>query len=55
MRHGFVGMDVVDAPDIHDFIGYEFTYVKGDLSDSQSRETLVDIAAKKKTYPKRFL
>ena len=42
-----VGMDVVDAPDIHDFNGYEFTYVKGDLSQAPSREALVDTAAKK--------
>ena len=42
-----VGMDVVDAPDIHDFSGYEFTYVKGDLSQAPSREALVDTAAKK--------
>lgn len=47
-------MSVVDAPDIHDFIGYEFTYVKGDLSDSQSRETLVDTAAKKENLSKEI-
>ena len=42
-----VGMDVVDAPALNDFNGYEFTYVKGDLSDPRSREALVDTAAKK--------
>ena len=46
-RYCVVGMDVVDAPDIHDFNGYEFTYVKGDLSQAPSREALVDTAAKK--------
>ena len=42
-----VGMDVVDAPALNDFNGYEFTYVKGDLSSAESREALVDTAAKK--------
>ena len=42
-----VGMDVVDTPELDDFSGYEFTYVKGDLSSAESRETLVDTAAKK--------
>ena len=42
-----VGMDVVDAPALNDFNGYEFTYVKGDLSQAPSREALVDTAAKK--------
>ena len=42
-----VGMDVVDAPALNDFNGYEFTYVKGDLLQAPSREALVDTAAKK--------
>ena len=48
-RNGYavVGMDVVDATDLSDFNGYDFTYVKGDLSDSVSRKVLVDAAKQK--------
>ncbi|MBE6576996.1 MAG: 3-ketoacyl-ACP reductase [Ruminococcaceae bacterium] len=48
-RAGFsvVGMDVIDATDISEFEGYDFTYVKGDLSSAASREALVDTAVSK--------
>ena len=42
--YAVVGMDVVDATDLSDFLEYDFTYVKGDLSSSQSREELIRIA-----------
>lgn len=45
--YSVVGMDVVDTNDLSDFEGYDFTYVKGDLSNAASREALIDTAAKK--------
>lgn len=44
---GIVGMDVVESPDLGDFMGYEFTYVKGDLSKEADRRMLVDTAKEK--------
>ena len=48
-RRGYtvVGMDVVDAADLSDFAGFDFTYVKGDLASAESRKDLVETAAKK--------
>ncbi len=48
-RNGYavVGMDVVDFNGSSDFEGYDFTYVKGDLSDASSREELVKTASSK--------
>ena len=45
--HTVVGMDVVDTPTLTDFDGYEFTYVKGDLSSSEDRDALVSAAKEK--------
>lgn len=45
--YAVVGMDVIDANDLSDFDGYDFTYVKGDLSGQASRQALVDTAAQK--------
>ncbi|MBE6542245.1 MAG: 3-ketoacyl-ACP reductase [Ruminococcaceae bacterium] len=42
-----VGMDVIDGDDLSFFEGYDFTYIKGDLSSSESRDALVDLASKK--------
>lgn len=42
--YSVVGMDVADAADLSCFENYRFTYVKGDLSDAVSRQTLVDTA-----------
>ena len=42
-----VGMDVVDATDLSDFDGLDFTYVRGDLANADSRAALVDTAAAK--------
>ena len=48
-RFGYavVGMDVVENPDLFDFNGLDFTYVKGNLADATSRSSLVEIAEKK--------
>ena len=48
-RCGFavVGMDVMDALDLSDFAGLDFTYVKGDLANAADRQKLVDTAAQK--------
>ncbi len=48
-RFGYavVGMDVVENPDLSDFNGLDFTYVKGNLADAISRSSLVEIAEKK--------
>ena len=48
-RFGYavVGMDVVENPDLSDFNGLDFTYVKGNLADATSRSSLVEIAEKK--------
>ena len=45
--YAIVGMDVMDTPDLSDFDGYEFTYMKGNLADAESREALVSLARKK--------
>ncbi len=45
--YSVVGMDVADADNLADFDGYDFTYIKGDLSDASSRELLVDTASDK--------
>ena len=45
--YAVVGMDVIDANDLSDFDGYDFAYVKGDLSGQASRQALVDTAAQK--------
>ena len=42
-----VGMDVVDATDLSDFDGLDFTYIRGDLANAASRAALVDTAAAK--------
>ncbi|MBQ7911623.1 MAG: 3-ketoacyl-ACP reductase [Clostridia bacterium] len=42
-----VGMDVVDATDLSDFDGLDFTYIRGDLANAVSRAALVDTAAAK--------
>ena len=49
LRAGYtvVGMDVVDANDLSDFSGFDFTYVKGDLASADSRAALVDTASAK--------
>ena len=45
--YAVVGMDVIDATDLSDFEGYDFTYVKGDLANAESRKYLVDTAKQK--------
>ena len=45
--YAVVGMDVIDATDLSDFDGYDFTYVKGDLANAESRKYLVDTAKQK--------
>lgn len=45
--YAVVGMDVMSAPDLSDFDGYDFTYVSGDLSCAVSRQNLVDAAKAK--------
>ena len=49
LRAGYtvVGMDVVDATDLSDFFGFDFTYVKGDLASADSRAALVETASAK--------
>ena len=42
-----VGMDVVDATDLSDFDGLDFTYFRGDLANAASRAALVDTAVQK--------
>ena len=42
-----VGMDVVDAADLSDFDGLDFTYIRGDLANAASRAALVDAATAK--------
>lgn len=45
-REGYavVGMDVVEKSGLSEFENYEFTYIKGDLSNDRSREKLVNAA-----------
>lgn len=45
--YAIVGMDVIASPDLSDFEAYDFTYIKGDLSDPASRKELVDTSRKK--------
>ena len=45
--HTVVGMDVVEATDLSDFEGFDFTYVKGDLASADSRTALVETASAK--------
>ena len=45
--YAVVGMDVADGNELSDFDGYDFTYVKGDLSCAASRQELVDVSAGK--------
>ena len=45
--YSVVGMDVVDPTSLAEFEGYDFIYVKGDLSCAASREELVKTAVQK--------
>ena len=45
--YAVVGMDVAENPDLSAFEAFDFTYVRGDLSDGASRETLVKTACDK--------
>ena len=45
--YAVVGMDVIDANDLSAFGKFDFTYVKGNLADGDSREELVKTARKK--------
>ncbi len=45
--YSVVGMDIVDIAGSTDFDGYDFTYVKGDLSCAKSRQAFVDMATQK--------
>ena len=45
--YAVVGMDVIDATDLSEFDGYDFTYVKGDLADAKSRKYLLETAKQK--------
>ncbi len=45
--YAVVGMDVVNPGEFSEFDGFDFTYVKGDLSKAADRETLVATAAQK--------
>ena len=45
--YAVVGMDIMDAAALSDFEKYEFTYVKGDLSDPASRKNLLNTAMQK--------
>ena len=45
--YAVVGMDVMDADVPTEFEGYDFTYIKGDLSQADSREAFVQTATKK--------
>ena len=45
--YAVVGMDIIDATDLSAFDGLDFTYVKGDLASSASREELVQTAVQK--------
>ena len=45
--YAIVGMDVIDATDLSAFEGFDFTYIKGDLSSAASREALVRAAKEK--------
>ncbi len=45
--YSVVGMDVLDVTDLSEFKTYDFTYVKVDLADADSREMLVRTAREK--------
>lgn len=45
--YAVVGMDVVDADGRTDFDGLDFTYLKGDLANADSRKALVETAVQK--------
>ena len=45
--YAVVGMDVAETGDLSEFQNFDFTYVKGDLSDGASREQLVETARQK--------
>lgn len=45
--YAVVGMDVAETGDLSEFQNFDFTYVKGDLSDGASREKLVETARQK--------
>ncbi|MBQ9112565.1 MAG: 3-ketoacyl-ACP reductase [Clostridia bacterium] len=45
--YSVVGMDIMEANNLPDFDGHDFTYVKGDLSCADSRQNLVDMAVQK--------
>ncbi len=45
--YAIVGMDVIDAPELSAFDGFEFAYFKGDLASAESREALVKLACEK--------
>ena len=45
--YAVVGMDVIDATDLAAFDGYDFIYVKGDLSSAESRRALVATAVQR--------
>jgi len=45
--YAVVGMDVINSVELTDFDGYDFTYIKGDLSKAESRQALVDAAERK--------
>lgn len=45
--YAVVGMSRTDSPDLSDFDGYDITYVKGDISDADSREKLVKTASER--------
>ena len=53
--YAVVGMDVIDATDLSAFDGLDFTYVKGDLASSASREELVQTALQKGEIRFRFI
>ena len=45
--YAVVGMDVVEPQDLSAFDGFDFTYVRGDLSSAESRTALVNAATEK--------
>ena len=47
--YSVIGMDVVAASDLSDFEGLDFTYVQGDLSSGESRQSLLETAKSKGT------
>ncbi|MBE6781956.1 MAG: 3-ketoacyl-ACP reductase [Ruminococcaceae bacterium] len=47
--YSVIGMDVVAASDLSDFDGLDFTYVQGDLSSAESRQSLLETAKAKGT------